>query len=120
MQTINVGGTIHHGLVWAMDNAQVVINGGKFEYTGARSDDNAKNGDLFLINRYDMTPASIITVNGGTFKNHVPGLESTGPDRKSAVTLGEGRKVVKAGDNEEEVEVTAAHSGDTDVWYTVK
>lgn len=110
---------IYAGSKSEQSTGTITINGGKFEYTGPKSDENEKDGDLFLINRYDMTPESVITVNGGTFKNHVPGYESTEPDRESAVTLGEGKKVVKT-EGEEEIEVTAAHTGDTDVWYTVK
>lgn len=56
----------------------ITINSGLFEYTGAASTEIAKDGDRYLLNCADSTPSSSITVNGGKFKNHVPGKESTG------------------------------------------
>ena len=58
----------------------------------------------------------IIAVSGGSFKNHVPGAEAVAPDGAAPeVVVAEGKKVYNG-----ETEVNAAHTGDTDVWYTVK
>lgn len=56
----------------------ITINGGLFEYTGTPSTEIAKDGDRYLLNCADSTPSSSVTVSAGKFKNHVPGLESTG------------------------------------------
>lgn len=100
--------------IYAKKSSQVTINGGKFEYTGESSDENEKDGDLFLLNCDDNSSAKI-TVNGGTFKNHAPGYEPVAPSGYTEVVLGEG-KAVYNGENA----VTVAHSGNSDIWYTVK
>ena len=93
----------------------ISIKGGKFEYTGDRNTANDYNGDQFLLNCRDNTNSKI-TVSGGSFKNHVPGAEAVAPDGAAPeVVVAEGKKVYNG-----ETEVNAAHTGDTDVWYTVK
>lgn len=90
----------------------IIINGGKFEfitpdgYTG-------ENGDKYLINCADSGTGSLITVNGGTYKNYVPGKDPVGVDE---VKLGEGKAVYN---NNNEI-VSTAHSGEGETWYTVK
>ena len=92
----------------------IVINGGKFEYASERNTSSVHyNGDLFLLNCANSQPTSKITVNAGSFKNHVPSKEPNGTENE--VVLGEGKKVYNGG-----TEVTAAHSGTTDVWYEVR
>ena len=91
---------------------KVVINDGKFEYTGPQSDVIAKDGDLFLLNS-NNTNKGTITVNGGTFKNHAPSYEPVGSDAE--VVLGTGKHVYNG-----TTVVNTAHTGDTEVWYTVK
>lgn len=100
--------------IYAKQSSQITINGGKFEYTGESSDENGKDGDMFLLNCFDESSAKI-TVNGGTFKNHVPSYESVAPSGYTEVVLGEGKAVYNG-----EKSVTVAHTGDSDVWYTVK
>lgn len=90
----------------------ITIKSGTFEYTAPRSDENVKDGDLFLLNCADSDEDAHIIVEGGTFKNHVPGLEPVGDNE---VALGEGKKVYNG-----EAEATSAHTGTTDIWYTVK
>lgn len=95
-------------------SGEIIINGGKFEFDWGGNEKNltnAYNGDQFLLNCADNVEAAKITVNGGSFKNHVPGKESVGDGE---VSLGEGMKVYKGN-----TEVTTAHSGD-DAWYNVK
>ena len=93
-------------------SGQITINNGKFEfitpdgYTG-------ENGDKYLINCADSGTGSLITVNGGTYKNYVPGKEPVGVDE---VKLGEGKAVYN---NNNEI-VSTAHSGEGETWYTVK
>ncbi len=95
----------------------IIINGGKFEYTGPLSTETDKNGDKFLINCGDRT-ASTITVNGGSYKNHVPGKEQVNPIGNGAsINLGTSVKVYK-GDSSEEA--TEAHNGNETIWYNVK
>lgn len=95
----------------------IIINGGKFEYTGPSSTETDKNGDKFLINCGDRT-ASTITVNGGSYKNHVPGKELVNPIGNGAsINLGTSVKVYK-GDSSEEA--TEAHNGNETIWYNVK
>lgn len=95
----------------------IIINGGKFEYTGPLSTETDKNGDKFLINCGDRT-ASTITVNGGSYKNHVPGKELVNPIGNGAsINLGTSVKVYK-GDSSEEA--TEAHNGNETIWYNVK
>lgn len=95
----------------------IIINGGKFEYTGPLSTETDKNGDKFLINCGDRT-ASTITVNGGSYKNHVPGKEQVNPIGNGAsINLGTSIKVYK-GDSSEEA--TEAHNGNETIWYNVK
>lgn len=95
----------------------IIINGGKFEYTGPLSTEDPKNGDKFLINCGDRT-ASTITVNGGSYKNHVPGKEQVNPIGNGAsINLGTSVKVYK-GDSSEEA--TEAHNGNETIWYNVK
>lgn len=95
----------------------IIINGGKFEYTGPLSTETDKNGDKFLINCGDRT-ASTITVNGGSYKNHVPGKEQVNPIGNGAsINLGTSVKVY-IGDSSEEA--TEAHNGNETIWYNVK
>ena len=85
--------------IYAGSNAKetagtIIINGGQFEFdwTDGRPEGTIgvdNDGDRFLLNCADSTPASSITVNGGQFTNHVPGIEATG----AGVVLGEGKAV---------------------------
>ena len=92
----------------------IVINGGKFEYASERNTSSVDyNGDLFLLNCANSQPTSKITVNGGSFKNHVPSKESNGTENE--VVLGGEKNVYN-----DETKVEAAHSGDADIWYEVR
>lgn len=98
---------------------KITITGGEFEYTGEPSDDPAKDGDRYLLNCADKDLyQTLITVNGGQFKNHVPSYEATNPANRTdkEVQLGEGKKVYNGNDEEQ----TSAHTGTEDIWYTVK
>ena len=85
--------------IYAGSNARntagtIIINGGifAFDWIAERPEgtiDIAKDGDRFLLNCADSTPASSITVNGGQFTNHVPSIEATG----DGVVLGEGYNI---------------------------
>lgn len=104
--------------IYAGSNAQhtsgtITINGGKFEYGSAVTQTGVHyNGHLFLLNCADTQPESMITVNSGSFKNHVPSFEPNGTDE---VVLGANLSVYNAS-----TQVTAPHSGTEDVWYEVK
>lgn len=85
--------------IYAGSNAKgtagsIVINGGDFafDWAGVRPEGTVaaeNDGDRFLLNCADSTPASSIIVNGGLFTNHVPGCEPTG----EGVKLGDGKTV---------------------------
>lgn len=98
----------------------ITINGGKFEYVwpDTKNSGTDYNGDMFLLNCADKDLyQTLITVNGGEFKNNAPSYEATTPQSRSdnEVKLGEGKKVYNG-----VTEVTAAHNGTTDIWYVVK
>ena len=96
----------------------IVVNGGKFEYTGPASDENEKDGEQFLLNCADKAMYTAkITVNGGTFKNHVPSYEPVTPAGREdkEVVLGTGVSVYNGS-----TVVTAPHSSTEDIWYEVK
>lgn len=97
--------------IYVKNGGNVVINDGTFEYTGPKSNVTDEDGDLFLLNSND-TYKGTITVNGGTFKNHAPSYEPVG---SGEVVLGTGKAVYNG-----DIVVNTAHTGDTDVWYTVK
>ena len=93
----------------------IIINGGKFEYTGPSSKEQNKDGDCFLLNCANSdSPDAHIIVNGGQFKNHVPSYEDYG--KENEVALGDNKKVYYNG---EEIEV-AHSSGSGEKWYVVK
>ena len=99
---------------------KITINGGKFEYVWPTTKNSGTdyNGDMFLLNCADKDlDETLITVNGGQFKNNVPSYEPTTPNtrQESEVQLGDGKKVYNG-----EIEVKAAHNGTADVWYEVK
>ena len=106
----------------ASDNpGKIIINGGKFEFTGNYSVDEseadyniAKDGDRFLLNCADNDDSALITVNGGKFKNHVPGKENVGDGE---VVLGTDKKVYNVNTG---VEITEKHTGTEAVWYEVR
>ena len=105
--------------IYAGSNAQetsgtITINGGKFEYGSETGTETAYNGHLFLLNCANSQPTSKITVNGGSFKNHVPSFENLGTTGE--VVLGEDVNVYNEGGTEQ----TSAHTSGTEVWYTVK
>ena len=102
----------------------ITINGGKFEFVwkdGAEKNyANEYNGDWFLLNCADKDLyQTLITVNGGEFKNHVPSLENVTPTGRTGkeVILGTDMAVYNG-----DATVTAAHSHGTasDTWYIVK
>ena len=98
----------------------ITINGGKFEYVWPDSKNSGieYDGDMYLLNCADKDLyQTLITVNGGQFKNNAPSYEPTTPAGRtsSEVQLGTNKKVYNG-----ETEVTAAHSGTTDIWYVVK
>ena len=93
-------------------SGKITINNGKFEFI-TPDGYNGENGDKYLINCADSGTGSLITVNGGTYKNYVPGKEPVGVDE---VKLGEGKAVYN---NNNEI-VSTAHSGEGETWYTVK
>ncbi len=99
---------------------KITINGGKFEYVWPESKRSGLNynGDMFLLNCADKDLyQTLITINGGQFKNNAPSYEDTTPNGRNnkEVQLGEGKKVYNG-----ETEVTAAHNATTDIWYVVK
>lgn len=106
----------------ASDNpGKIIINGGKFEFAGNYSVDEseagyniAKDGDRFLLNCADNDDSALITVNGGKFKNHVPGKENVGDGE---VVLGTDKKVYNVNTG---VEITEKHTGTEAVWYEVR
>lgn len=70
----------------------IVIYGGKYMFNWSRpagTVDATKDGDRYLLNCADSSPASSVTVYGGEFFNHAPGLEPTG----TGVTVAEGKNV---------------------------
>ena len=70
----------------------IVIYGGKYMFDWSRpagTVDATKDGDRYLLNCADSSPASSVTVYGGEFFNHAPGLEPTG----AGVTVAEGKNV---------------------------
>lgn len=94
----------------------ITINGGKFEFVapdGYVGNTIPTDGDQFLVNAKDGT-GSVITINGGEYKNYVPGQDPVGV---SEIQLGSGKKVYLKGTS---TEVIAAHSGDDTQWYEVK
>ena len=98
----------------------ITINGGKFEYVWPLTKTSGidYNGDMFLLNCADKDlHQTVITVNGGQFKNNAPSYEATTPQGRTdnEVKLGDGKKVYNG-----ETEVIAAHNGTTDIWYVVK
>jgi hypothetical protein len=98
----------------------ITINGGKFEYVWPDSKNSGieYDGDMYLLNCADKDLyQTLITVNGGQFKNNAPSYEPTTPASRpdSEVKLGTDKKVYNG-----ETEVTDAHSGTTDIWYVVK
>ena len=98
----------------------ITINGGIFEYVwpSTKTSGIDYNGDMFLLNCADKDlHQTVITVNGGQFKNNAPSYEATTPEGRgdNEVKLGDGKKVYNG-----ETEVTAAHNGTTDIWYVVK
>ena len=93
----------------------IVINGGKFEYVGELD---KVNGNKYLVNCADNAEYTAqITVNGGSFKNHVPGSENVTPAGREnkEVILGNGKSAYNG-----ITVVTDAHSGAEDIWYEVK
>ena len=99
---------------------KITINGGKFEYEWptTKNSETDYNGDMFLLNCADKDlHETLITVNGGQFKNNAPSYEATTPQGHPGkeVKLGDGKKVYNGA-----TEVTAPHNGTTDVWYEVK
>lgn len=101
---------------------KIIINGGEFEYVwpdGERNYANEYNGDQFLLNCADKDLYETkITVNGGKFKNHVPGCENVTPAGRDdkEVVLGNDVKVYN-----NTTEVIAAHNvADGDIWYEVR
>lgn len=79
------------------DNSQVVINGGYFETAGEYSNKS------FVLNMQDGW-AGKITVNGGTYKNYVPGDIEDGEKQTDTgdagkIVIGDGYRVVDNGDN---------------------
>jgi len=103
----------------------IIINGGYFEYStiytldyGNEGYDIAKDGDRYLLNCANQDAGEQfcqITVNGGNFKNHVPGKELYG--KENEVILGNNNLKVYNKNNEE---IVNKHSGSEEVWYTVK
>ncbi len=98
----------------------ITINGGIFEYVwpSTKTSGIDYNGDMFLLNCADKDLyQTVITVNGGQFKNNAPSYEATTPESRddNEVKLGDGKKVYNG-----ETVVTAAHNGTTDIWYVVK
>ena len=100
---------------------KIIINGGKFEFTGNYTVDEGepgydsdKDGDRFLLNCADNDNSALITVNGGKFKNHVPGKENVGDGE---VVLGTGKKVYIENTS---TEMNTRHTGTAVVWYEVK
>lgn len=95
-------------------NGKITINSGKFEYVGTSA---KAEGQKFLINCADKATTAKITVNGGSFKNHVPSYEDVTPSGRTdkEVVLGTSKAVYNG-----DTAVTTAHTGDTDIWYTVK
>ena len=99
---------------------EITINGGKFEYIwpDTKNEGLDYDGDMFLLNCADKDLyQTLITVNGGQFKNNAPSYEPTTPANRadSEVRLGDGKKVYNG-----ETVVEAAHSGTTDIWYVLK
>ena len=99
---------------------KITINGGKFEYVwpATKTSGLDYNGDMFLLNCADKDLyQTLITVNGGQFKNNAPSYEATTPNGRTdkEVKLGEGKNVYNG-----ETKVTVAHNGTTDIWYEVK
>ena len=98
----------------------ITINGGKFEYVWPKTKNSGVdyNGDMFLLNCADKDLyQTLITVNGGEFKNNAPSYEATTPKgrKDNEVKLGEGKAVYSGGNM-----ITNAHSSTTDIWYVVK
>ena len=97
----------------------ITINGGKFEYVWPETKNSGLdyNGDMFLLNCADKDLyQTLITVNGGEFKNNAPSYEATTPKGRidNEVKLGEGKGVYSEGKI-----ITEAHSSTTDIWYVV-